>query len=540
MLKITSVLLFGATLFSCVVHAMLPPFHSFGLMVNIVLPLSLGIRAAFHPNPADPGSLAAMVRDYRLTLMLSAASQIPDAEQRRSFFRLCSNAGMKRLCEAGCREKEMEYRRLTPRGLIWVSTRLSLQSDPQTGDLLAFFNTADINDRVIYQKITDRILGKNYETVSYYDTHTGLLYLKSLEGGSGISFTPVNYEAAAAEAVEQYVSTGEARGVLEKFRMETILHALEREEIYTIYYTGKQRDESLPGHPFKRMKADLYYLDGTRDIVVILQTNATAIYLREREQVRRREETLRREEHVRSLEAVVGGIPAGVAVFKKDRGTVSVLMANQFLCQLVRASRERILSRPWAALIREGTHPDDLQTVLDGVDRLFSDENSVSMTYRTRSEDSDQYFWISAVGQAVQNPDGSKTAYVLYTDATEQKRREAEFAQRVSELTSGYPNLLSALHLDLTANRCLEARSTVPFLKEKFQLGTVDEELMALAGLVADSALRAELPSRFGREELLRRFHAGETRLSLEYPILYPDGRLYWRLGTLSMRTQSS
>ena len=53
------------------VLAMLPPFHSFGLMVNIVLPLSLGIRAAFHPNPTESGPLAAMVRDYRLTLMAS-------------------------------------------------------------------------------------------------------------------------------------------------------------------------------------------------------------------------------------------------------------------------------------------------------------------------------------------------------------------------------------------------------------------------------------------------------------------------------------
>lgn len=51
------------------VLAMLPPFHSFGLMVNMVLPLSLGIRAAFHPNPTEPGPLAAMMRDYRLTLM---------------------------------------------------------------------------------------------------------------------------------------------------------------------------------------------------------------------------------------------------------------------------------------------------------------------------------------------------------------------------------------------------------------------------------------------------------------------------------------
>ena len=29
----------------------------------------LGIRAAFHPNPTEPGPLAALVRDYKLTLM---------------------------------------------------------------------------------------------------------------------------------------------------------------------------------------------------------------------------------------------------------------------------------------------------------------------------------------------------------------------------------------------------------------------------------------------------------------------------------------
>lgn len=49
--------------------AMLPPFHSFGLMVDIVLPLSLGIRAAFHPNPTESAILCTMVRNFHLTLL---------------------------------------------------------------------------------------------------------------------------------------------------------------------------------------------------------------------------------------------------------------------------------------------------------------------------------------------------------------------------------------------------------------------------------------------------------------------------------------
>ena len=49
--------------------AMLPPFHSFGLLVDIVIPLSFGLRAAYYPNPTEPGPLVAMVRDFKLSLL---------------------------------------------------------------------------------------------------------------------------------------------------------------------------------------------------------------------------------------------------------------------------------------------------------------------------------------------------------------------------------------------------------------------------------------------------------------------------------------
>ena len=51
------------------VLAMLPPFHSFGLMVGLVLPLALGLKAAFHANPTESEPLISLVRDYRLTLL---------------------------------------------------------------------------------------------------------------------------------------------------------------------------------------------------------------------------------------------------------------------------------------------------------------------------------------------------------------------------------------------------------------------------------------------------------------------------------------
>ncbi len=51
------------------VLAMLPPFHSFGLIVGLVIPLATGIKAVFHPNPTEPALLNGLIRDYRTSVL---------------------------------------------------------------------------------------------------------------------------------------------------------------------------------------------------------------------------------------------------------------------------------------------------------------------------------------------------------------------------------------------------------------------------------------------------------------------------------------
>lgn len=49
--------------------AMLPPFHSFGLLTGLTLPAISGIAAAYHPNPTESARLVALTRDFKLTVM---------------------------------------------------------------------------------------------------------------------------------------------------------------------------------------------------------------------------------------------------------------------------------------------------------------------------------------------------------------------------------------------------------------------------------------------------------------------------------------
>lgn len=49
---------------------MLPPFHSFGLTVTMVAPLTLGARTVYFPNPMDGPALAKIIEAYRVSLLV--------------------------------------------------------------------------------------------------------------------------------------------------------------------------------------------------------------------------------------------------------------------------------------------------------------------------------------------------------------------------------------------------------------------------------------------------------------------------------------
>ncbi len=53
---------------------MLPPFHSFGLTVTMLMPLCTGIPVAYHADPTEAGMLARLIEAYRLTLMVGTPS----------------------------------------------------------------------------------------------------------------------------------------------------------------------------------------------------------------------------------------------------------------------------------------------------------------------------------------------------------------------------------------------------------------------------------------------------------------------------------
>ena len=62
--------------------AFLPPFHSFGLCITGIMPLLMGMRVAFHPDPTDAHALLEKLENYEITLLVGTPTFVSHILER--------------------------------------------------------------------------------------------------------------------------------------------------------------------------------------------------------------------------------------------------------------------------------------------------------------------------------------------------------------------------------------------------------------------------------------------------------------------------
>lgn len=239
----------------------------------------------------DADSEIAKQNPKTLKVLLSAAQAIPDNEQRKQFLKDFSHIGMKRNYESGRRNIEFKYRRWTTKGLIWVLTKVVLLPDPDSGDIMAFYYTSDINDTVINNRIVDRIVDLNFDNVSYYDISNKKLYFKSFENGE-VKYVGCDYDEAMARQRQFGVDEQDVKRIEQQCSLETVINELEKQNIYTVYYLAKKSQPNNPQEIARRIKVDSFYLDANKDIIIFLMDDVTEIYEQEKESRRQLEQAL--------------------------------------------------------------------------------------------------------------------------------------------------------------------------------------------------------------------------------------------------------
>lgn len=388
---------------------------------------------------ADP--LVRQQKRETLEILLRSMQQIPDEKQRHLFVQMTSHFGFLKLFESGRREVEYEYRRIVNGSLIWVMTQVSLVLEPETDELLAFVYTYDVNQGVIHRKISEKLITNNYESLSFFDMNSGHLYVKN----EGISFNEIEYGQAMNSLLENGVCAEDVERVRVDCSLERVIAGLENCSVYSVVYGTKDSSKSI--------KNDAFYLDENQDIIVFIQSDATVI-----------EEMVRANEQAKVTNTLVNSIPAGIAVYRRKDGETQILKVNKYLTDLVKFSELEITASNLESQISDSVHRDDVNVCFEGMERIFGSDKVESFTYRTRIGNSTEYLWINATGKSNIDANGDRIAYVVYTDATEQKQREKEYDMHIHEVSAMNPQTLGVYHFDTTANEVLRVQTQIPEL----------------------------------------------------------------------------
>ena len=218
-------------------------------------------------------------------VLLNAAEQIPDEEQRKQFLKACSHTGMLKAFDAGKRETILEYKRNTNKGLIWVSTRIELMKEPDTGDVIAFYYTTDINDRKLGEEIAQRVISEEYENFLAVDLKTRTLFLpKSISTSQKTIKDNQDYDATFNHFVETFVDEKDKEECRKNYNLDNILEQLKTKTRFTFTYSINQKAAKLKSDIASVDRIDVFYLNKEKDVLIFVRSDVSSIFAKEKEE----------------------------------------------------------------------------------------------------------------------------------------------------------------------------------------------------------------------------------------------------------------
>jgi signal transduction histidine kinase/AmiR/NasT family two-component response regulator len=229
-------------------------------------------------------------------ILLAAADQVPDPEQRRQFIEKFSHAGMLKRYMAGEREINLEYRRYTGKGLIWVHTRVAMLPDPESGDALAFFYTRDIDEEKTLREVMSSLITFGFDNAAYADLQTKKVRL--IKTRTDVLAPPVEeclFQDIVNVYVPHYIYQEDQERCRYEFTLKNVLKQLEKAPTYSIYF--RLNDNRLPKEkPYKYMRMLFFYLNAEKRYLVLCRSDITEQIEKEQQQQLKLEQSMRQAE----------------------------------------------------------------------------------------------------------------------------------------------------------------------------------------------------------------------------------------------------
>lgn len=148
----------------------------------------------------------------------------------------------------------------------------------------------------------------------------------------------------------------------------------------------------------------------------------------------------------KQLADVIENIPGGICLYRFDGKAITPVIHNQAFYNIFGYSRENMTKTQQETAFLN-VHEEDKKSLQEVVMKAFLADGlqTVQQTYRVYNDRQEKYIWIYLKGVTIPQPDGTKLAYVCYTDVTSERKMQ----KRLNEMQLRYEVALKSSEINV-------------------------------------------------------------------------------------------
>ena len=175
---------------------------------------------------------------------------------------------------AGEPKTSMEYMRFMGDSAIWVNTSAKVFQSPETGDIMCFIYTTDINDTKILQTTMERIAQTEFDLVMVANVKTNSCKCY----GSNREYSSPHMDATDkfSQSVKDYLIKNCAENtdeIIKATSTDTIVREVNKNGEYMLFYSLLAPDNTV-----RRKRTRHFWIDRELGILCIIRSDVTDIY----------------------------------------------------------------------------------------------------------------------------------------------------------------------------------------------------------------------------------------------------------------------
>ena len=399
-----------------------------------------------------------------------AALVVIEPEKREEYLRNFNRRSLIAAALEGKTRLSIEYQvRCENNGTMWVRAFFTLLKNPDTGDIECITCGYDITREMLNKRVFRLICDREYDYVALLHVRTEKFEFLNLSSRLLPKYhtalkNPVelfDYSAIRRFAASAFIAEEDRDDFLRRSTIRALTDELDAKQSCEITIRGH-----YTGHPdeFMYRKLQYYYLDDSKDTVLVIQLDVTDIILQQQKQT----ELVKQE--ARRIENMIDSVGTGICVFRMPDadhllGEFVNLQMFRILCFTPPEgpdAREVMLRDPVISTYMKdaflAVHPDDCERVKKAFHEGYHSSHFDAGSYRLIKKDGSTV-WISqnAILSEIR-PDG-RIFYASYrvvdrevelqTELEHQLQREKLLREQANAANAAKSDFLSRMSHDI-------------------------------------------------------------------------------------------